>query len=67
MSQANLDALMVRHRISPIMQVFPISLGVSPARPPTGMIELSSKFLESGLMLPLSDTLQRLIHQIGRG
>lgn len=42
---------MVKHKILPIMQLFPGGLGESLARPPKGMTVISIKFLESGLTL----------------
>lgn len=63
-AQAYLDALVVRHRISLIMQLPSIDPSESPAGPFKGIIALCTKFVESRLTLPLSDTLQMLIHQM---
>lgn len=65
--QAKLDALLVRHRILPIMQLLLVGPGKSPASPSKGMVTLSSKFLESGLTLSFSDTFQTLIHHVDLG
>lgn len=64
LTKADLDTLVVRHRMPLIMQLLHIGSSESPGKPSNGMILLFTKILESSLTIPLSDTLQMLLHHI---